>query len=694
MRKLINDISKTITPDEKEIFDLFIRVARKYTADMEPRIAGGWVRDKLLGVPSDDIDVMTDQTKGKDFASWIAVELGLKGPAVFKPNSEKSKHLEPAELMIPVSSGKKYKIQFTAARKEIYTQNSRNPIIAPATPEEDAERRDLTINSMFYNVVTQQIEDLTNKGKEDLTNSIIRTPLDPTKTFSDDPLRIFRAIRFAAKYQGNIDSTTYEAMKNPELKAILRNREKLSRDRIGIEISKMFENPNPQIAVQLLKDTGLWYDIVSESLKGTKYEGKMSPLDMNQDNPNHKLNLWGHTFQVFSTLLDKFPQYEGEKRVTMILAALTHDLGKLYADIQTKRPPTDKYPGHDKGYTSYIGHEEESSEIAQHILRYLKLEPYMQQVSGLARYHMQPHSLIRDSGGEKALRKFIRRMGELSLNWLDVLNIAIADAYAKDKNIDPETIKEYENLEQRLQTAMASLSMAPEATKIPPVLDGNEIMQILNIKPGPQMKEITEFVKELKDENPNITKEDAKQKLIEKYQNPQPPLAPQASQKNQSNEKNKETKFTVCPKHLLAQKMIDIKKLLDEGKTYEVMSILEDFSKKYSGDEKVCRVIAMNVLKILTMDEKSRSNDLLQFVFDKAKDSFFDPVLNAYAYGILLITQTSTEDKILKEVSSRVLKIAPGILQFVLDMLPPDRILNKKSYENARNLLKNENNPN
>ena len=416
MRDLIQNISSTLTPDEKEIFSILSKVAREKTPGIEPRIAGGWVRDKMLGVPSDDIDVMTDQVSGEKFASLVSLELGLKDPAVFKLNPEKSKHLETAEIIIPVSSGAKYKVQFAGARKEIYTENSRNPIIEKATPQEDAMRRDLTINSMFYNIITQKVEDMTGMGIKDLISNTIRTPLDPLKTFKDDPLRIFRTIRFAAKYNGTIDPDTYAALSNPELREILRNKEKLSRERIGVELAKTFQNPNAEKAIKMLKETGLLDDIMSESLKGTKYEGKMANFDMDQDNPNHKLNLWSHTFQVLTNILQKTPQYEGEKRVVMILAALTHDMGKLFDEIRVKRPGTDKHPGHENGFTSYVGHEEESYEITQHILKYLKLEPYIQQVAGLARYHMQPHSLLRSDSGDKALRKFIRRLGELNLN--------------------------------------------------------------------------------------------------------------------------------------------------------------------------------------------------------------------------------------------------------------------------------------
>jgi tRNA nucleotidyltransferase (CCA-adding enzyme) len=676
MRNLKN-INETLTADEKEVFSILLKVAAAKSPSTTLRVAGGWVRDHLLGVPSDDIDIMVDNISGETFAKMVTESLGSKDAHVIRENPDKSKHVETAKAYLPLSSGKTQEIDFARARQEVYHDNSRIPDIRPATAREDAHRRDLTINSLFYNLTTRQIEDFTGKGVQDLITNTMRTPVDPLRTFKDDPLRIFRVIRFAAKYKGNLDPATYQAMQDPSLKEEIK--QKISKERIGTEMKKMFSNPNAEVAITLLKDTGLLDDIMSEALKGTKYEGKMAPLEMDQNNPNHKLNWWSHTFQVLTNVLEKFPQYEGEKRVIMVLAALTHDMGKLFDEIRVKKPGTEKYPGHADGYTTYVGHEEESYEIVQHILRYLKLEPYIQQVAGLARYHMMPHSLVRDSGGDKALRKFIRRMGEFSLNWLDVLNLSIADAYSKAKDIDPEVVKEYQELEQRLQAAMASLS--PEATatpKIKPILDGNEIMTILGVKPGPHMKEMGEFVKELMDENPNITKEEAAAKLKERFQ---AGLQTQASTK---------TPDTTCSFHVIQQKMMDLQELLDNGKTYEAMSVMNSLRESFGNDEKVTRLIAINTFKSLIKDSSTRDNDLVQYVFDKATENFFDSILNAYAFGILLITKTSTGENTLREVGSRVLKMSPGTLRFVLDMLPQEKIINQDTANFIRGQL-NEN---
>ncbi|MFW6122344.1 MAG: CCA tRNA nucleotidyltransferase, partial [Petrotogales bacterium] len=440
------NIKKHLTPDEKEVFSILGNVIEQKAPSTTIRVVGGWVRDKLLEVPSDDIDIMIDNMTGEKFAKLVTEHLGSKNAHVIRTNPEKSKHIETAKAYIPLSSGKVQEIDFAQARDEVYEKNSRIPNTHSATPQEDAHRRDLTINSLFYNINKNQIEDFTGKGLKDLITNTISTPEDPIKTFSEDPLRIFRVIRFAAKYNANIDEKTYKALMNPSLQQDIKN--KISKERIGIEISKMLKNPNPLKAINILKETGLWQSIIDEALAGTKFEGKMAPLNMAQNNPHHKLDLWGHTMQVVKNVLDQYYETEPEKRATIILSALMHDLGKLYYDIQAD---SQNHPG----TTSYHGHEKESKEIAEHILRYLKIEPFINQVAGLASQHMKPHSLL-ENPNIKTLRKFIRQMGEKSLNWLDVFNLAVADAMSKDVEINPETVQKYQTLEANLQEALAS----------------------------------------------------------------------------------------------------------------------------------------------------------------------------------------------------------------------------------------------
>jgi len=648
-----------LNADEEWFFSVLRDVVNKRTPTTKVYAVGGWVRDKLIGIEPDDIDIMVSNIPGEDFAKMVTTYIGVKDPNVIKEKPEQSKHLTVTKANIPFPSGTfQEPIDFAQARQEVYKEDSRIPDIKPATPEEDATRRDLTINALFYDIMTGQVIDYTGMGLKDLVSNTVRTPVNPLKTFSDDPLRIFRTIRFTAKYNATIDPETYAALKDPKLRDDIKN--KVSKERIGQEFVKTFKGPNAQYAIQILKDTGLLEDIISEALKGTPYEGKMAQFDMGQENPHHKLTLWGHTMEVVKGVVEKYKDAEPEKKMAMTLAALMHDVGKLYQNVwgQSKTNP---------GHRSYHGHEEESGKLVSLILKYLKIEPYIQQVAGLASAHMKPHHLLRDEGGIRALRRFIRQMGEQSLNWLDVFNIALADTYAKDVIRDPSITQEYESLQNRLQEALAT--MGPVQQKgIKPVLDGNEIMKILNTKPGPHMKEITEFIKELMDENPQITKEEASQKISEKFVNivPHPTLKPP---KQAGSEKEVKKEATTCPMHLLRTKIDDVRKLLDEKKYYEVFSTLSNLQAEYPNDERVVRMLALYNFKLLVVDEKYRSSDTLQHIFNKAEENFFDSSLCAYVWGLLVLLETQTKNETICEIGNRVLKMAPGILRGVIDSL-------------------------
>ena len=645
------NIQNKFTEDEKELFSILRDVVYKYTPSTSIYLVGGFVRDLLMGKQSNDVDVMLSNISGEDFAKLVTKYMGIKEAHTIQGNPEKSKNITTSKAYIPLSSGKIQEVDFAQARSEVYRGDSRIPDIKPATPQEDAYRRDLTINSLMFDLKTNKIEDFTGNGIKDLLTMTIRTPEEPLKTFMDDPLRILRCARFAAKYNGKIDSETYQAMSNPILRDEIKK--KVSKERMGAEIEKMLKNPNSEVAIGLLYNTGLMQDIIDESLRGTKYEGKMSPLNMPQNNLHHKLNLWEHSMQVVKNLLDMYPQMESEKKIVMVLAAIMHDLGKLYSEIQAE---SKTHPGS----TSYHGHEDESGEIVSHILKYLKLEPLISSVSKLTQAHMRPHQFTeQEGGGIKALRKFIRQCGENSLNWLDVLNLATADALAKDINIDPLIISKYQDLEQRLQEALVSLSPTPDKPELKPILNGNEIMKTLNIKAGPHMKEMMEFVKELKDDNPNISKEEATQKLKEKFQNNE---IKQASKKSDTS--------SVCPRHLLNAKIDEINTLLHEQKYYEALTLVTQLKEEYGNDDNITRLVAITCFKLLVVSEKYRHNDLLQYALDKAQLNFFDYILCSYSVGILLLIETQTEDDIVKEIAQRMVKMSPGTLRNVLEALP------------------------
>lgn len=491
----------SLTDDERDLFDLLLKASKTLPSQPTPRVVGGWIRDRLLGLESDDIDIMLDNATGEEFAKAVSSLLGTNSPHVVKANPHKSKHVNTAKLDVPVKSGKIFSVDFAIARDEVYDDDSRIPSsISTATPEEDATRRDLTINSLFYNLSTGEVEDFTGRGLKDLRDGLAITPLEPMKTFSDDPLRCFRVVRFAARFDLTIDEAVLNAMLRPEIRDGMFR--KVSRERIGIEMSKMIGGRNIVSALRLLKNTGMMDGIIDEALRGSEYEGQMSPFDMAQNSSYHNLSLWDHTVGVVHGVA-----WREDSELTW--AALFHDMGKRFKALQkdSKSCP---------GKTSYIGHEIDSSKMAKMILEWMVLHPLVDPVCKLVEMHMLPHQLL--DAQVTALRRFVRKTREAGVSWWDLIYIATADAMSRDGLMDEDVEGTYKFLERKLEEAEKSIDAAsrkPEAT----VLDGNEVMSVLGCKPGPHMMEIMEFVASLTDEKPDISKEEASSMVKDKFSN-------------------------------------------------------------------------------------------------------------------------------------------------------------------------------
>lgn len=212
----------------------------------ELRFTGGWVRDKLLGSTSVDIDIGIDTMTGFQFGNLMKQYLTqpdtdakynqdvLGGLAKIEANPEKSKHLETITTRILGLD-----IDLVNLRKETYAEDSRNPQMDFGTPEEDALRRDATVNALFYNLTSEKIEDFTKRGLQDMERKVIKTPLAPLQTFKDDPLRVLRAIRFASRLDYQIAEEDENAMSDDSIKDALKL--KISRERVGVELTKMLK---------------------------------------------------------------------------------------------------------------------------------------------------------------------------------------------------------------------------------------------------------------------------------------------------------------------------------------------------------------------------------------------------------------------------------------------------------------------
>ncbi|XP_010477526.1 PREDICTED: putative CCA tRNA nucleotidyltransferase 2 [Camelina sativa] len=245
-----------LTEKERKIFDRLLSTLRYCNLDTQLRVAGGWVRDKLLGKESDDIDIAIDNMSGSEFLDKFKEYLSsrdeeVQGDTVIERNPDQSKHLETAKMRIYDQW-----IDFVNLRSEEYTENSRIPTMKFGTAKEDAYRRDLTINSLFYNLNSGLVEDLTERGIDDLKSGKIVTPLPAKATFLDDPLRVLRAIRFGARFGFTLDEELKEAASCEEVRVALG--EKISRERIGNEIDLMISGNGPVSAVTYLSELKLF----------------------------------------------------------------------------------------------------------------------------------------------------------------------------------------------------------------------------------------------------------------------------------------------------------------------------------------------------------------------------------------------------------------------------------------------------
>jgi len=239
-----------LTELETQIFETLLMSTKKAGLDTTLRCAGGWVRDKLLGKGSDDIDIALDNLMGRQFAEKVNEYLNAAGHethsiGVIQCNPDQSKHLETARMKVCGVW-----LDLVNLRSETYAEGSRIPEMQFGSPEQDALRRDFTINSMFYNINTGMLEDLTQRGMQDLRDGIIRTPLEPLETFTDDPLRVLRAVRFASRFGFELDGALITAASSNKVRNELAA--KVSRERVGTELDGMFHGPDPVAAARLL----------------------------------------------------------------------------------------------------------------------------------------------------------------------------------------------------------------------------------------------------------------------------------------------------------------------------------------------------------------------------------------------------------------------------------------------------------
>ncbi len=482
-----DNIKIELTPIEEKIFDFLMKVKNHFGLSTKLRVAGGWVRDKILGLSSDDIDIALENMTGKQFVDYIKQypdNQAVGKDYTVDQNVEKSKHLETAGINIYGQ-----KIEFVNLRSEIYTE-TRIPEMKMGDVESDAKRRDLTINALFYNLETGRVEDYVG-GLNDLKNKVLRTPLDPVETFKEDPLRALRALRFKSKFGGfALDKELVEALKNPEVQQAYKS--KVSTERAGPEIMKMMMGENPVDALRVLFETDLYKSVFDiPEMEEVVPEG----IKMDQKSSHHKYNLMNHTLEVIKNMDNIMRQNnESDKmRGLMNLAATFHDFGKMKSDIQV---PHKNYPQ----YMSYIHHEDASARMADDILKSIGVgKDDRDIVNQVVKLHMKPH--LSDEMSSRGKGRFLRKSRlpgkeeEHKDLWKYIFYHARADEMSTiPENFDTEKSQQrFDNFENYVNSPRGSVQQS--------IISGHDIMAIIpEIKPNTGfIKEIQERIQEMQD---------------------------------------------------------------------------------------------------------------------------------------------------------------------------------------------------
>ena len=437
---------------DNEIFGIVAEQAR--ALNVRAFVIGGYVRDCLLGRLSKDIDIVVEGS-GIELAEAVGKVLHSR-VSVFK-------NFGTAMINIHGVKGIKdgLELEFVGARKESYRANSRKPIVENGTLKEDQERRDFTINALALSLQKEDFGSLVDPfgGVEDLRNRIIRTPLDPDTTYSDDPLRMIRAVRFASQLGFSIVPESLESIK--------RNRKRLeilSIERISEEMHKILLSPKPSVGLQLLYDTGLLEEFFPQLCKLAGVE--------NVDGRGHKDN-FAHTLQVVDNVAAK------SDNLWLRWAALLHDIAK---------PATKRYE-EGIGWT-FHGHEFIGSKMIPGIFRQLKLplNEKMKYVQKLVLLHLRPIALVQEEVTDSAVRRLLFDAGD---DIDDLMILCNADITSKNDKTVARHKRNFELVKQK----MVEVEEKDAIRNFQNPITGELIMERYNIPPCREIGIIKEYVK-------------------------------------------------------------------------------------------------------------------------------------------------------------------------------------------------------
>jgi len=490
-----------LTENEKQLVELFKNICN-YIREIQPdhppitvRFVGGWVRDKLLNIECSDLDVALDTMLGHEFALYVnkylsEQNLSLEHVQKIESNPEKSRHLETAKGFIYGQW-----IDFINLRTETYCEESRVPNMEFGTPEEDAFRRDITINALFYNIHTNTIEDFTGKGIEDMRNKFIRTPLCPKITFTEDPLRILRTVRFASRLGFKLAEDIGEAARIQEIKVALQN--KVSRSRIGVEIDKMLTGNNPVLAIQYINSFNL-LDVIID--KPETLDTNLDLFDYSEAVASLECAEWvlskAKTYQLIPK--SSYPMSEKFLRIFRFSALLLPFRHYNY----TEKRKTYNYCK----YIMKVGFQLPNNDTNAVII----LQKYIDDIIQLTNT---------DLNNKITIGNLITNIGILPIyeDWSAALLLAITTELVTNPEINTDELKE-KILEKYVQLARNIDEFELDnAWSWKSIIDGKHALSILNMKPGPKTREIMSSIKNWQFLHPKGTEEECEIWLKETY---------------------------------------------------------------------------------------------------------------------------------------------------------------------------------
>jgi len=422
---------------------------------VECYVVGGYVRDIFLERPSDDIDVVV-------VGSGIEVAQELKRMLGHKAHLSVFRNFGTAQVKLGDTE-----VEFVGARKESYSHDSRKPIVENGTLEDDQNRRDFTINAMAICLNSQRFGELVDpfNGLADLEDGIIATPLEPGITFSDDPLRMMRCIRFATQLNFQIEDETFEALERMAERIKI-----VSGERIEVELNKIIMAPHPSKGFVDLQRSGLLNIILPE----------LAALDIvEQKNGRAHKNNFYHTLEVLENVVKSRP-HPAEASLYLRWAALLHDIGK------TKTKRWDNALGWTFHNHNFIG-----AKMVPQIFRRLKLPmgTEMKYVQKLVDLHMRPQVIADNEVTDSAVRRLLNDAGD---DIDDLMTLCEADITSKNEVRKKIFLENFRMVREKL----ADLKEKDYKRLLQPCIDGNEIMELFGLHPSREVGTLKQFLKD------------------------------------------------------------------------------------------------------------------------------------------------------------------------------------------------------